>query len=512
MCNVKKCFRSVFVLSLLSITTFVFADQYKINDVKYDIDGITTQFALERAVLVDYETVFETKLEIDTYINELATNLNNLRVLEFAEIFPLFKQSENGIVPVDLIINVKDSINFIAFPMPKYDSTSGFSFKLDSKDYNFLGTMKTFDAELYYELDFKDEDNPTSKDEHTFGVYGSYSYPFSIGKVNSAWNNIFRFDYTVGEDVPSVGYSTGLSFRYKLTSLLALNASITQGMDYGSNYKIYGDQFYFTESASFSLPVTLVKTSSFGTISWTPSVSTSYYWDINGIDPNNVSLYKPTLGFGHSFSLGQTNWVANFKDGFTFSFSQNLSHNFYTNNFSSTNNFTMQYFKAFEYFGLKSRVKLFQTENTSSSYDASLRGVYGSGVSSYGGLTLNIDLPINVWETDWVGYGFWSWMRYVDFEMQISPFLDIALGHNGKTGTILEFEDGLYAGGFEIIGFPKKFRSVQGRISFGVDLVNFTSNIGENVDFADKVVNKLFNTSWRTDNWYELSIGIGLFY
>ena len=36
--------------------------------------------------------------------------------------------------------------------------------------------------------------------------------------------------------------------------------------------------------------------------------------------------------------------------------------------------------------------------------------------------------------------------------------------------------------------------------------------IGNKVGFVNKVVNRIFNTSWRTDPWWELFIGIGMHY
>ena len=55
-------------------------------------------------------------------------------------------------------------------------------------------------------------------------------------------------------------------------------------------------------------------------------------------------------------------------------------------------------------------------------------------------------------------------------------------------------------------------RSIQGRISFGIDTVRFAQKLGENISFIDTAVKKFFTTDWRKEEWYELSIGIGLHY
>ncbi len=510
--KIKNCLKLSVVFGVLLCTTFSFAQQYQIHTVVYNSNGRTLQYPLKKAVEIDTTTVFSSQEALDTYVDYLIVQFNNLRVLETATIDTTFGEEVNTIVPVNLTITTEDSTNFIVFPMPKYSTGSGFSIKLDSKDYNFLGTMETLDAEFFYNFDFADKTDPTSKDTHSFGIYGGYSYPFAIGSVDSSWNNKLGLSYTVGHSAPSVDFSTGLGFYYPITDILAFNLSCTQGIVYDQDYESYGDEFYFSESASFSMPLTLVSTPNFGNFTWTPSISTRYYWDFDRINLLNEDLCNTTVSFGHSFSLGTVNWIGNFKDGFSFSFGQTLALDFCNNNFSTSTYLESKYFKSFEHLGIKSRFYFFQMENTSRSFDGSLRGVYGSGVNSDSGIIVNFDLPITVWQTDWVGYGFWNWMRYVDFEMQISPFFDMAIGQNSKSGRTYSPKDGFYTAGIEVVGYPTKFRNVQGRISFGIDLVNFASKLGKNSDFFDKLANKFFDTGWRTDNWYELSIGIGLFY
>jgi hypothetical protein len=95
---------------------------------------------------------------------------------------------------------------------------------------------------------------------------------------------------------------------------------------------------------------------------------------------------------------------------------------------------------------------------------------------------------------------------YLDFEMQFSPFIDIAFSHiyvpDADVSRTFHYKDGWYAGGIEMLVYPTKMRSLQGRVSFGVDLAR-------TIGFLE---NKL-DTSWRegVSRW-ELFIGIGLFY
>jgi hypothetical protein len=93
---------------------------------------------------------------------------------------------------------------------------------------------------------------------------------------------------------------------------------------------------------------------------------------------------------------------------------------------------------------------------------------------------------------------------YFDFELQLSPFVDVALLHIPTPGgRTFHYKDGLYAAGIEALIFPAKWRSIYVRVSLGVDLVRTFG-----------FVEKLVDTGWRQDgvSKYELFIGIGLHY
>jgi hypothetical protein len=98
------------------------------------------------------------------------------------------------------------------------------------------------------------------------------------------------------------------------------------------------------------------------------------------------------------------------------------------------------------------------------------------------------------------------WFGYVDFELQLSPFIDIAFSHidvpSADVNRTFSYKDGWYAGGLEMLVYPTKMRSLQGRISFGVDLARTLGFLENRLD-----------TSWRSKvSRWELFIGIGLHY
>ncbi len=517
MLNIIKKSKVIYLAVLLSIVPVaLFSQQYQIRDVTYDITGSTQEYPLRQAVDIDTKKVFQSKESLDVYVADLHTQFQSIRVLESVSIIPtLGRANVENIIPVDLRIVTEDTFNIIVAPYPRFDSNDGFSFKIDSKNYNFLGSMQTLDAEVSYEFDFKDPSDPLDKDTHTIGSYASFTYPFGLGPVDLTWKNTLGLSYTIGESEPGIDFASAINATYPINDIISISLGLTQGISYDVDYKRYDDAFYFSEIASFSIPVTLVKTESLGSIKWTPSVSATYYWDLNGINTANEDLYDTTLDFGHSFSLGRVDWFGNFKNGFTFSFSQSLEKEMYMNKFSINNTINASYFKAFKHIGLKSRLYLLDSIGADHEVGDYVRGVRNDYIDTNAVAIINLDLPIKVWQTDWVRYGLWDWTRYLNFELQISPFVDIALGYNPVTNSTYSPKDGWYAGGIEVVGYLNEARSIVGRISGGVDLVQAADKVGDHVSFIDTAVNALFNTSWRSKanpSWYEFSFGIGLFY
>ncbi len=89
----------------------------------------------------------------------------------------------------------------------------------------------------------------------------------------------------------------------------------------------------------------------------------------------------------------------------------------------------------------------------------------------------------------------------LNFELQASPFIDIALTRNRVANTIFKLQDGFYSGGIEVLIYPLKWKSFVVRTSLGFDLGKFF--------FEDKL-----NISWRdvSVSPYEIYFGLGLNY
>ena len=502
-----------FVFFFLILTSAV-SEQYRIRSVTYEITGLTRKYPLSQAVKIDTNRIFEDKAEFEAYLQDKLVQLKNQRILEEAYIFPSYgEEDETGLIPVDLLITTKDTWNIIGLPYPKYDSNSGLIFKIKIKDYNFFGTMRTLNADLFYQ--YKTEEGKAPK--HKIGSGFSFNFPFKLGLLHSNWSNSFDINYTIGENVPAFDFTTGVGFSMPIHKLMSLIFGFSQAVKYTPDYHIYGDALYLTESAYVNFPVTLAKMEKWEDIVWVPAASLSWNWDPTDITArwdgiSYTDLKGPDITIGHSLSTGRVDWIRNYREGYSANISQSLSYDIYSNTYSTSFSVSGEYYHAFKYAGFASRLYIFKNFGSQSEEGSRIRGVRDTYIKTDSALLLNIDVPIRVLQTDWVGWGAPSWMRWFDFEMQLSPFIDIALGNNDAAHRNYNPKDGWYAAGLEIIGFPNKMRSIQGRISFGIDTVRFAQKAGKRIGFIQKVTDKLFTTDWRTGSWYELSIGIGLHY
>ena len=113
-------------------------------------------------------------------------------------------------------------------------------------------------------------------------------------------------------------------------------------------------------------------------------------------------------------------------------------------------------------------------------------------------LTVNIGIPIHLFSTHWLEWfnientdsGVGKLLNFLGFELHLSPFLDIGILKNRATNEYFSIKNGLYAGGFELILYPEKWKSYAIRASLGFDLSK--------------------NKKWRSPTKdYELFIGVG---
>lgn len=522
----KITFLIIFIMSC----AFLFSEKYQIKEVKYEIKGITRQYALENKVKIDKKIIFNNEDELIDYLNDFKQKIDNTRVFEKIDVdFQVEEPNENDISLITMIIKTIDSKHLIIVPYPKYDSNKGFSLKLKAKDTNFLGSMEEMSADFNFAIEQKDENK---KSDYKFGLNMDFTTPFKLWKLNASWVNDIDISYTLGETTPEWNLKTGLKLELPF-NMFSFNfdfyQSFIRDLDYenydenGTNIH-YGDGTYFVENAKFSVPIIIQKIKDWGNIYYTPFADITYNWDFDGISDlypkykSNDGLLGPILKVGQTLSTNRINWIGNFRNGLSASLTESISYNFKTYTFSPGIETELKAYKAFSRFGLSTDIYAFAFLQSNVSIGNRLRGIrdeqYFSDDSedadkkacyTPAAFIINIDVPIRIFKAYWEEIPIIKhipYVKYFDMEFQLSPFIDFALIKNRSTGTTFDYRDGFLSGGLEAIIYPLKWKGIQVRGSFGVDL-------GRKMPY----IKGLMNQDWRDSvSSYEISIGIGLQY
>lgn len=516
--------KKLLAATILLLTSFLFAENYRIKNVNYTIEGCgwqifskTKAYALELNVPVDTQKTFDSKDKLDTYLLEYYQRLENTRAFEKIEINPIFNENDDFIETV-LKVYVKDSFHLLAVPYPKYDSNTGFNLKLKAKDTNFLGSLNPLSTDIFLLLASAESDNKNNK----VGFNFDFNYPFPIGKLRATWLNSDQFYYVFGSKMPEWNFKTGLSLclpfdNYSFT--WAFNQYCINNLD----YEIFNDSLYFVENGSFSSSINLVTFKNNSTLVYSPSISTIFNWDNNGINIENSDLYGVTLSLAHSLSNSKIDWYNDFRNGYSASLNNTYSFNCQTLSFTPSVSFTGEYFTSFNisqlnkngweffnYFGISSRIYSFYNfikndnfynSTTGSNIGAYLRGIrdeqyYTDSGAGYlcqtnGAILLNLDFPLQIIKTNFP-------INLINFNMQFVPFIDVALIQNKYYKSSFNPKEGLYSAGLEVLVFPAKWKSMTVRGSCGFDLRRLLKKGTEML-------------SPNVSPW-EITFGVGLFY
>jgi len=258
--------------------------EFFINSFVFNVDGITRPFALINVGEFKEGEEISGLSGLENYIREKTQLLYNQRVLESAAIdYYIGVMRHDGKYPVDLVINVKDSGNFVILPKPQYSSNSGFSIEIGIRHYNFFGTMSPFKVDAGYRRDEQRRNN------YLFTL--DSGIPFRAFDLN--WNFSFVNDFEYRPHLENPLY-------YKNTTGLYANlplgkAALTLGV---SESVILNEESLFLDG--------------------------NVHNDIN------------SLHFGPSVGIGRVNWVGNFQDGFFAGIVQSYSYNFHNKDFDKS--------------------------------------------------------------------------------------------------------------------------------------------------------------------------------
>lgn len=475
------------IITLLLFFPFLlFSESYKIVDAEYDIKGAgfkfmgkTREYPLKRKFGLDKKTIFESREALEHYLANYKLSLESSRYFDQVKVDYEAKPSvSEGLYDVVLLIDIQDSHHLLVMPYPKYSSNSGLTLKLKAKDTNFFGSLNTMNTELNLKA---------KKDEFKSGFSFSFDAPFSVGPFDATFVNDYSVDYVLADGQSGIEWDTetGISLSHSF-GRVGISFGIYQYTYRDIDYKEYGDEIYFKENVSFGLPITLATLSNFTNITYSPSVSYNWNWDFDGIDKANDDLSGPTISFSHSISNGKVTWNDNFRKGYDLSLSNTFEYNFQRHDWNPNIQFDAEFFwnykandqEIWNRFGICSKLLAFHYFDMPGN-----KYKYGKGIGDYlrgilddgffgndkpsstasSGIVFNLDLPHHVFTALFP-------KEILSFDFQFSPFFDMALVYNRRTGKVFAWEDGYYCAGFEFLIYPLKWSSVTVRASLGVDL------------------------------------------
>lgn len=491
--------RFLLIFFIVFLSSFVFSETgYIIDSVEYNITGTTRLHPLKREVKIDTLTIFPTKEAFELYLLDLNVQFDNIRVFEFAEVQAEYGiENKEGIIPIHLLVTTEDTVNIIALPKPGFDSNTGFEFKIKLKNYNFFGSMKELDSDINYEFD--EDGNQSVAGTISFAIpfeYKGYSFTWDISTaLTLPFGNPVMYDLSTGLDmeIPFTFFDVHVGF----VQSLAIN-------DRDSDKVYYEDDtVYFNEKVYVNVPITLAKFGNNGDLVWKPQMSLSTNWDFDTIQADD--LKGPVFALGHSLSIGRIDWNQNFRKGLSAEIGNTYSFNFHEDKdieiqFMGT---IQGHTSFFDRVGLSSRVSGFYNlyDFISEDQGNKMRGILDKRINTDTGIFVNLDIPVRIMRVDFKELTGISWTKYISFEMQLSPFVDMALTHDYASNSYYSFKEGWYSGGLEIIVYPLKMRSIYARASVGFDLseVLSTGKLSGNAERDGEGIRELF-------------IGLGLYY
>jgi hypothetical protein len=494
---------------------------YVIRNIDFDVDGRSRPFALIYNGEFKEGERIRGKGDLEKYIAEKTQLLINQRVLEEVSIeYTLGEREEDGAVPANLLVHVRDTWNVIALPYPKYDSNDGLSLTIKARDYNFLGTLNSLRIDLGFRRN-TDLENRFNFEIDSDTPFRAFGYDWNLN-----FDHILYF--TIGDPIYYQNV-TGLSmelpfktttFTFGFNQYLIINEensddSKRRGLGDFFEGPYAGSEMY----ASWGIPTGLA-VGQFGDLSYTPRISGRVNYRAGGVDEPR----KPVSSFGHSLGFGKINWIGNYRKGIEASIGNSYSYYFgrsdapFAINLDAGGTVHWPFSKLI---GVSARLKYRQwwqhsdQDNDTIPYDSAgdlLRGVVNNYLWAKYMLSLNLDLPFRIlrfFPSEWFNY---PPLHLFDFEMHVSPFVDLALakspyydyykkGANASSGLKFSLDDLIITGGFEIIVFPAYFRSLYVR-----------GSVGYNISYlADR--NKLPDLKWGIfPQWNEIYIGIGHHY
>jgi hypothetical protein len=471
---------------------------YVIAAFEFDIKGRTRPFALMRNGEFKEGERIQGDTNLEKYISDKTQRLTNQRVLkDNVEItYSVGEQEPDGTYPVTLTIKVEDTWNLIALPYPKYSTNTGFELYIKAREYNFLGTMNPLRVDLGYMYDEKE------RSSFHIGIYSNIPFKAFGYDWNFIFDNFFSYRPEVEEPFyyqNITGISMELPFR-ATTFTFGFEEYFNVNEENSDRYKEkYGDfqNGLFMSSylyASWKIPTGL-NVAQYGELTYTPKISATFNHELPKwlLDEFRKG---PFLGFSHSLGFGKIDWHSNYREGLSFSIDNSYSYDFFrlrndeeplsvSLSLGGTGHFIIS-----EFFAISSRLRYRQWFYHDPEYyeqaGDNLRGIVNKSICADYMLSLNMDFPFRVLlftPSEWFNT---KKLSFFDFELHISPVIDLALYNDPKAEISFNPKNIAVAGGIEFIVFPAFMRNLYACLSLGWNLRELGQSrlIGDEITFG----------------------------
>jgi hypothetical protein len=464
------------------------ADQvFIINTISFNTKGRTRPDAILHTCEIKEGEEIHGQANLEKYIQNKTQILLNQRVLQKAQIdYTAGERRGDGKYPVDLLISVEDTWNFIILPKPQFSSNTGYELTLKGRDYNFLGTMNPLRIDLGYKYDEKKQSSILFEiDSDT---------PFKAFGYNWSINFDHFFNYRPDAEEPYYYKNvTGLSMElpFKTTTFtFGLEESFILNEENAERDKPFYGSFqnglYMSSHpyVIWKIPVGL-EIGNYGELAYTPKITATFnhefpQWPLDEIRKG------PSLNFSQSLGFNQVNWIGNYRQGFDVSMDNSYGYDFHrreTGKEALSIDYSVSgigHFIVTDDFGVSAYLRYrhwfyHDPEYYDQAGDA-LRGILDRDIHADYMLSLNLDFPVRILHfapSEWFGK---PKLQFFDFDMHLSPIVDMALYHDPEKNTAFDFKNMLASGGFEVIVFPAFIRSLYVRLSFAWNFVEQINN------------------------------------
>ncbi|MBN2628663.1 MAG: hypothetical protein JXA95_18515, partial [Spirochaetales bacterium] len=157
--------------------------------------GITNRNSILRVAELEEGQIFNSVADLENALKLAQDKLDDVRVFKSVNVDYEMLDMTGDVRPVVVTLDIEDSWNIIALPYPKYDSNSGFTFKLAARDYNFMGLMEPLRVDFVYEYD--------ENQQHNFAANMTYTLNFPIAgqSFSLGLSQDFNFKPSDSDDV-----------------------------------------------------------------------------------------------------------------------------------------------------------------------------------------------------------------------------------------------------------------------------------------------------------------------